>query len=50
MTLRGHLESVSMEEVQSRLCNGDLHPGGGGIHDLWMDGGLSPGFQKGTLF
>ena len=24
--------------------------GGGGVHDLWMDGGLPPGFQKGTLF
>ena len=25
-------------------------PGGGGVHDLRMDGGLPPGFQKGTLF
>ena len=24
--------------------------GGGGVHDLWMDGGLPPSFQKGTLF
>ena len=23
---------------------------GGGVHDLRMDGGLPPGFQKGTLF
>ena len=23
---------------------------GGGVHDLGMDGGLPPGFQKGTLF
>ena len=22
----------------------------GGVHDLRMDGGLPPGFQKGTLF
>ena len=22
----------------------------GGVHDLWIDGGLPPGFQKGTLF
>ena len=25
-------------------------PGGGGVHDLRMDGGLPPVFQKGTLF
>ena len=25
-------------------------PGGGGVHDLRMDEGLPPGFQKGTLF
>ena len=25
-------------------------PGGGGVHDLRMDGGLPPDFQKGTLF
>ena len=24
--------------------------GPGGVHDLRMDGGLPPGFQKGTLF
>ena len=23
---------------------------GGGVHDLQMDGGLPPGFQKGTFF
>ena len=23
---------------------------GGGVHDLWMDGGLPPGFKKVTLF
>ena len=23
---------------------------GGGVHDFGMDGGLPPGFQKGTLF
>ena len=22
---------------------------GEGVHDLWMDGGLPPGFEKGTL-
>ena len=26
------------------------HPGGGGVHDLRMEGGLPPGFQKGTFF
>ena len=31
--------------------NGSLEePGGGGVHDLRMDGGLPPGFQKGTSF
>ena len=25
-------------------------PGGGGVHDLRMDGGLLPGFQKATIF
>ena len=23
---------------------------GGGVHDLWMDGGMPPGFQKAALF
>ena len=44
------------------LCGTSLHSfytanyllfdiaGGGWVHDLRMDGGLSPGFQKGTLF
>ena len=27
---------------------GFMNPGG--VHDLRMDGGLPPGFQKGTLF
>ena len=27
----------------------EFDPGGGGVHDLRMDGGLPPGFQKGTL-
>ena len=27
-----------------------LGGGGGGLHDLRMDGGLPPGFQKATLF
>ena len=39
-----------------QLCNDNLFwfhnmlVPGGGVHDLRMDGGLPPGFQKGTLF
>ena len=33
-----------------RVGNNIDYPGGGGVHDLRMDGGLPPGFQKGTLF
>ena len=37
----------SLHNLPSRWRNG---PGGGGVHDLRTDGGLPPGFQKGTLF
>ena len=35
-------------DPRHRLVRVGLDPGG--VHDLRMDGGLPPGFQKGTLF
>ena len=32
------------------VSNFEYHPGGRGAHDLRMNGGLPPSFQKATLF
>ena len=49
-----HRLDKSTSEAAKHCCWQGLfdcqEPGGGGVHDLRMDGGLPPGFQKGTLF
>ena len=47
MQLGAHYGGVL--EANNVACS--YSPGGGaGVHDLWMDGSLPPGYQKATLF